>query len=203
VSEHHQPSSTEYFHGGEPVSGGRPPTDSVFEQRMAALERVANRLEKLAAIDSDVRERAPLREESKKPQMSAALTRANLRVRVSYGVLAIGGIGLTVGGVNVFSYAKGLSKGDDERTQVMAESKAVREQLDDHETRITSAVTAQGTTSSQTASDLRRMSELQLLQWQYMAEVIEAIRRKREIPKKPPLLVDAEARALVSLRDHP
>lgn len=213
MSDPHQPSSTEYFRRGEPVTGGRNTGEhSAFELRMAAFEkqlaelgRVAERLERLAAIDSDVRAKAPsdkaTRGDPKKPQMSAALTRANLHVRIGYGVLTVGALGLTVGGVNVFSYAKGLSKGDEERVQTMAEAKAVREQLDDHETRITDAVKTQGTTAATTATELRYLGELQLLQWQYMAEVVEAIRRKREIPKKSEVLQDAEARALVSLRD--
>ncbi len=210
MADPNRPSSTEYFNRGEPVSGGRAPTGPTLieqrlaelDERVAALDRVAVKLERLATLDSDVRDKAPARPDAKpSPQLSAALTRANLRVRVSYGVVGVGSIALTIGGVNVFSYAQGLAKGDEERTQVMAEAKAVRDQLDDHETRIAAAVTLQGNTSSQTASEIRRMSELQLLQWQYMAEVLEAIRRKREIPKKDQLLIDAESRALVSIRD--
>lgn len=193
------------------MTSGRPRTGDhgTVENRMAMMERqtadlvrIAARLEKLASIDSDVRERDSARS-TPQPQMSAALTRQNLRLRVSVVGLGISSIVLALGGVNVFSYAKGLSKGDDERVQTMAETKAVRAQLDEHETRIADVVDAQGKTAQRSALELRQLAELQLLQWQYMAEVLEAIRRKREIPKKPQLLVDAEARALVSLRDTP
>lgn len=166
------------------------------EPSMPSLDERLGRLER--ERDGQTVKRDP--EPSNGP-LSVSVSRENVRLRISLGlVTTIAGV-LGVVATNLFSYAKGLGDERVERAADMEEVRAVREQLEVHELRVSELVSASGREAKSRDEILRQVGELQLLEWRYITQVLEAMRARKPAPAKPQDLVDAESRVQASLRD--
>ena len=136
-------------------------------------------------------------------QLSIAMSKRMVRLRIGYGLLATIGAALGVGATNLISYARGLGDDHEEREAALSEVRAVRDQLDGHEAAMVTMVSNYRASIDRTDDALRTMAQVQLLQWAYVTQVVEATRLRKTIPAKPPALVEAEAKAAVAIRDKP
>jgi len=134
--------------------------------------------------------------------LSVAASRGMLRVRVSLPLVAALAASLGAAGTTLVSYVVGLNQDKQERAAALAEIREVRAQFDAHELRIADLVRADDIETKKREESLRRIAELQLLEWQHVSEVIVALhKRSKTMPEKKIELVEAEARVQTNLRD--
>ncbi len=207
-------------HRTRPPADPPPPESAPPPPSMADLARQVGELQKaignlgaaLASSESDVAKTpAPAPAAAPKTERSSdpALTRAERKVKIfgaGIGVLVALSAALASGLGLAWSYIKGYGDDRAARAVEIEEAQSARDQLDDHEARLTKFVLEQKSLVETIASvqgeltDLRRYRELHRLEAEYLNAINEAIAHRRKPPPKSFELVAAEIAAGIHSR---
>jgi len=188
-------SDTEYLkqRGGIPLRKDTDPSMDTMGARLDALERDKGEAER------------PLRRDERPPDrpLEVAVSRRMLRMQLSLPLAAALAATLSAAATSVVSYVVSLDDDRKEHLAVVAEVETMRARLDTHETAMAAAANVYRSEIARTDLAVRTMAQVQLLQWVYVTQVVEAARARKPIPLKPLSLIEAEAKAAISIRDAP